>query len=440
LNANDPIAAPDQAVNPHFLTHVVNTSDTHAVEASEDILAANGMKLLARGTRIDAASRERLLAHKLRKSLEDSVTVVNGVNATRFGPLAEQLLDEHPLLARLCVDARWPPVAGALGKLLLSAPACSMLSVLDSSQRDRLRHAVGVAMVAMGLSRRLRPHLSGHHQTMGLAGLLHDVGELYIDPKHFAKDTPLEPERWRNIVSHPLVGYRVLHGMVGVGPTVAEAVLLHHERLNGHGYPRGVMGERFTLDGQIVAVAEWLMALVDSGLTPISRASVATKLLPGEFAPELLESLTNAAPTADEIAWVMEPPNALELHTGRVTRIATVLDNFRLSRQWMAQQLGEDIGACKPIFETASLRLSRLQIAFSSAGLDTAHPDILLRELGSHNDPALQLEVLTILHELEWRLRDLERRAWQRAVQLSPRELSVVHELVQRVKGNVSTV
>jgi hypothetical protein len=119
----------DESVNPHYLDHVVATAATHDVEASEDILAGNGIKLLAKGARIDPAVRDRLLEHKLRKPLEDCVQVVGGVVPERFGPIADELLGQHPLLAAVCSNERAPPVSESLTRQRLSMPVQSLLTL-----------------------------------------------------------------------------------------------------------------------------------------------------------------------------------------------------------------------------------------------------------------------------------------------------------------------
>src|SRR5205814_10663286 len=106
-------------------------------------------------------------------------------------------------------------------------------------------------------------------RTLAIAGLVHDIGELYIDPAYLQRDAHLTIEQWRHIVTHTLVGHRVLREMAGAGRAVADAVLLHHERLSGFGYPRSIGGETFVLDGQIVAAAEWLRGLAGSGTSPL---------------------------------------------------------------------------------------------------------------------------------------------------------------------------
>jgi len=60
-----------ETVNPHYLDNVVATARSHELAASEDIVSGNGVKLIAKGTRIDAAVRDRLLEHKLRRPLEN---------------------------------------------------------------------------------------------------------------------------------------------------------------------------------------------------------------------------------------------------------------------------------------------------------------------------------------------------------------------------------
>ena len=121
--------SPDGAVNPHYLNHVVATAATRQVQTTEDVYSAQGIKLLAKGATIDASTRDRLLVHKLQKPLEDCVQVVDGVVPELFGPLAEQLQEEHPLLRTLCAHQRAQPVSATLASLRLSMQVQSLLTV-----------------------------------------------------------------------------------------------------------------------------------------------------------------------------------------------------------------------------------------------------------------------------------------------------------------------
>jgi hypothetical protein len=75
----NPAAAPD-TVNAHYLGHVVGTGETHQVEASEDIVAGNGTKLLAKGVPRGSTPRERAAA--------SAAASACGVPAPRWKPSA----------------------------------------------------------------------------------------------------------------------------------------------------------------------------------------------------------------------------------------------------------------------------------------------------------------------------------------------------------------
>lgn len=420
-------------VNPHYLDHLVAAGQAQAVEAAEDIVAGNGAKLLARGARIDAGTRERLLQHKLRKPLEDCVQLADAVPGARLQQLAAELIERHSLLRALAADGRARDLPASLGALALPAPLRSLLGVYADSQ-PRLAHAVGVALLAMALARRLLPGDVGRHRTLAAAGLLHDVGELYIDPAILQRDRPLSPEQWRHVASHPLVGARVLREMAGAGREVADAVLLHHERLDGFGYPAGAAGERFTLDGQILAVAEWLAALLESGRTPLARAAMAPRLVPGEFSPPLLHAVAAAARASDEAAAEAAAAElSLDGLERRVERIAATLDRFRVALPWLDARIAEARPALRALLQAGRQRMLRVQASFSSSGFDAQPPALLLAELRALDDAQVNVEVATLLAELRWRLREVERESRLRAAALDAADRAVLDELLRRV-------
>ena len=422
------------SVNPRYLDHVMAVSETHAVEAGEDIVAGNGMKLLAKGARIDAGMRDRLLQHKLRKPLEACVQVLDGVIPECFGPIADALLEQHPLLQVLCTAERAPSVSATLSRLRLSLPMQSLLTVYSQQQEDRLRHAVGVAMLALGLARRLLPGDIDHHRLLATAGLVHDVGELYIDPAYLHRATALGPEQWKHVVTHPLVGHRVLRDMVGAGAAIADAVLQHHERLDGFGYPYGVRSRELPLNGQILAVSEWLMALMESDRTPLSHARLSAALMPGEFNAKVLEILAAAA-RSDEVVSTMALPLSLDDAIPRAAHIAATLQRFRELRPWIDECTSRATADLKNILEIGVERMQRIQTAYSSTGLDVGDPEVVLRELAALKDAQVHIEMVTVVRELGWRLRELEREQLLRGSTLDPASQSVIREVIEGLKG-----
>ncbi|MCX7912046.1 MAG: diguanylate cyclase [Dehalococcoidales bacterium] len=87
------------------------------------------------------------------------------------------------------------------------------------------------------------------------AGLLHDIGKLSIPDTILLKPGPLTGEEWEIVRHHPEMGVGILKYIVGLRSCV-DAVLYHHERYDGTGYPRGLKGNDIPLDARILAIAD----------------------------------------------------------------------------------------------------------------------------------------------------------------------------------------
>jgi HD-GYP domain-containing protein (c-di-GMP phosphodiesterase class II) len=107
----------------------------------------------------------------------------------------------------------------------------------------------------LGLSRsRLR--------MLAIGGLLHDIGKLSVPDEVLAKPGPLTESEFDVVREHPERGRRLLRELGGFDPAVLHLVLDHHERLDGSGYPRGLLGAELNLDARILAVCDVYDALV----------------------------------------------------------------------------------------------------------------------------------------------------------------------------------
>ena len=95
------------------------------------------------------------------------------------------------------------------------------------------------------------------------AGVLHDLGKVGIDESILAKKGPLSVKERDIIKAHPWIATEILrevHALVGAIP----AVLYHHERFDGKGYPLGLKGIEIPLSARIVAVADVYQALISN--------------------------------------------------------------------------------------------------------------------------------------------------------------------------------
>ena len=419
-------------VNPHYLDHVVKLSETSDIEASEDIVSGTGTKLLAKGAKIDARARERLLEFRLNKPLENMMRVVGGTDPTAFHPMAEQLLGRHALLRGICASVPgFDPIA-ILKALELSDNVQSLLSVYAGQGTSKLEHVVGVAVItsALGGSVHANP---ADTAALVIAALTHDIGELYIDPAFLSKGVKLTAQQWKHVATHPIVGSHVLGAMPGAGPRIAGVVMAHHERLDGFGYPQGTLGASLSMAGQMLAVAEMLVGLMESGSHHAQRAAVAMRLVPGEFHRRFVDRVMQGARAGGGEA---DPdPKTLDITAleTRVSGLAATIAHVRKQHLELEQQMARFNAPLRSLIAHAFARWDRIGIGFSSTGLDLVADERLHAVLSAMSASELN-EVGIVLRELEWRMSELERALQIRSELFSPVDAQRINDLIQEAR------
>lgn len=89
---------------------------------------------------------------------------------------------------------------------------------------------------------------------LALAGILHDVGKIHFDPRILGKPGPLSEDEFELIRRHPEMGFAMTR--TRLEPKVAEAILYHHERYDGGGYPFGLEADNIPILSRIVLVSD----------------------------------------------------------------------------------------------------------------------------------------------------------------------------------------
>jgi putative nucleotidyltransferase with HDIG domain len=153
-----------------------------------------------------------------------------------------------------------------------------LLETLALRDPSAARHAAAVAHYSRQLAR--AAGLSEHEQAVAhTAGLLHDIGKEALPDHLLLGRSELHGAERRLIERHPADGARLLLRVEGLGE-VAHAVLAHHERIDGHGYPDGLAGEDIPITARILAIAEVYDVLTapDSYKIPITSAHAEDEL------------------------------------------------------------------------------------------------------------------------------------------------------------------
>lgn len=103
-----------------------------------------------------------------------------------------------------------------------------------------------------------------HLMPIALAGLLHDIGNMEVDPQILNKPGLLTVEEMEEMRKHTIFGYNRLKSVLGINYGVRLAALQHHEREDGSGYPLGLKGDKIHLYAKVVAIADIFYAMTRS--------------------------------------------------------------------------------------------------------------------------------------------------------------------------------
>jgi putative nucleotidyltransferase with HDIG domain len=113
--------------------------------------------------------------------------------------------------------------------------------------------AVCVLMIALGRQLGLEGEVLRH---VGVAGLLHDIGKIFIPHEILNKPGKLTNDEFNIIKGHPLKGWETLNNCDGINELALDVCRHHHERIDGMGYPDKLSGEALTLFARMGAVCD----------------------------------------------------------------------------------------------------------------------------------------------------------------------------------------
>ncbi|MFH0765202.1 MAG: HD domain-containing phosphohydrolase, partial [Calditrichota bacterium] len=164
---------------------------------------------------------------------------------------------------------------------LFAAQPQALGSMMEVSSYDyyTYTHCVHVMTYAIALARHLGVASAKELESIGSAALLHDVGKIYIDHRLITKNGTLTADEFEEVKKHPELGYQALHQSGAMSEYELLAVRMHHEKLNGKGYPYGLEKNHLNLAVRIITCMDIYDALVTrrtyrDALTPYEALQV----------------------------------------------------------------------------------------------------------------------------------------------------------------------
>lgn len=305
-STSSPAETPDYS-NPHYLRAVSSLAQRSCVVAQSAIYTDNGIKLIDKGGRISSHLYDRLVQHHLREPIENQLAVDNAVNTQTLLDSARELAESDPL-ARLLVKA-----LGSLGQMLeplrslpLPAPVAFKLTVMREERPVLFKHSVLMALVSLFLG--IKTGLDARSRvSLAAAALLHDVGMLHMDPVWFDSEKKITGADRRHLVVHPVTAMLMVRDAKVYSRAVEIAVLEHHERMDGTGYPRSLSGMQISQFGRILMLAEVASAFYEKFTEhPARQLSLMLRLnhhkFPAELVVHLLALLQSVEASTTELA------------------------------------------------------------------------------------------------------------------------------------------
>jgi len=172
--------------------------------------------------------------------------------------------------------------------------AYGLAATVDLRDHPTGGHSDRLAQYAVAIGTRLGLR-ADQVEDLKMAALLHDIGKIGIDDGVLRKPGDLTVEEYDWMKTHTLMGAKIL-AMIDFPSRVMEAVLFHHERVDGSGYPLGLRGDQIPIEARILAGADALESMTTTRsyrvAMPVHQA--VTELAAGrgtQFDPPVIDTL-----------------------------------------------------------------------------------------------------------------------------------------------------
>jgi len=237
-------------------------------------------------------------------------------------------------------------------------------------------------------------------ETLATAGLVHDIGALHIEASQLDQSEQLRSEHWRQIHTHSQIGHLILEEFNEYTPHISRAVLEHHERLDGSGYPYGLKGSEISRAGRILSFVDF--AVGSSQKLGMNHMFTIVKIHPPAFDREVVQVLAGIVRNFDEVL----DPSTPRIEIGVLRNLmATVSETLSSAPMELPATVLAPSPQLKKMVELLLQTAQTLTLMVHRIGFDLNDVESSIGRV--EGDPVLQTELEILLHEIHFRLRGL---------------------------------
>lgn len=253
-----------------------------------------------------ASAAEQIAGGDFSKRVKEGNITEIGTLGESFNVMSEKIEEQIANLARAAEENRE----------LFFGTVKALAAAIDGKDKYTRGHSERVSRISVAIGKRLGMP-NAELETLKMSALLHDIGKIAIDDAILKKPAALTPEEYEIMKTHPQKGYKIM-SQIPAMKDFLPGMYMHHEMVNGEGYPQGLKGDEIPLQAKIVSVADTFDAMTID--RPYSRGMQ----LPAALAR--LRELVGSRYDSSVVEALVAACDAGEVANGIVRQMASIRD------------------------------------------------------------------------------------------------------------------
>lgn len=202
---------------------------------------------------IDNALHER----KVNKSLSFNLKTIHEVDnlLNNFSSEIERMFESISNLKKTDIDELRAFTKNIQFQFTSTGAILKNIAFNTSREENLYRHSVNVAALSLIIGKWVG--INGTELNFLIySAALHDYGKTKLDNRIIEKNEKLTLKEYNKLKTHPILGYEFMKKFAYLDSCVSYGILMHHERMDGSGYPLGLKGDRIHKFSKIIAIAD----------------------------------------------------------------------------------------------------------------------------------------------------------------------------------------
>ncbi len=263
------------------------------------------------GARFMTAPLMHLVTAAQKIGAGDFTSRVDTGNRTEIGTLAETF---NVMTDKIEEQIAKLAKAAEENRELFVGTVKALAAAIDGKDKYTRGHSERVSRISVAIGKRMGMEAE-ELETLRMSALLHDIGKIAIDDSILKKPAALTDEEFEIMKTHPQRGYKIM-SQIPAMKDFLPGMYMHHEMVNGKGYPQGLTGDQIPLQAKIVSVADTFDAMTID--RPYSKG------MELQAALDRLRTFVGTRYQSDVVEALIEACNAGEVANGIVRQMAAI--------------------------------------------------------------------------------------------------------------------